>query len=160
MVKILITGMSGTGKSTVLRALAARGHRTVDTDTDRWSRWVTGPAGSPDWIWREQAMTDLLTGHGVGSLFVAGCKSNQGEFYPLFDHVVLLSAPAEVLLARIAARTDNPYGKSPAERAAVLDHLVHVEPLLRATATAEIDASAPVDEVVRELERLPGVGET
>ena len=158
MVKILITGMSGTGKSTALRALAARGHRTVDTDTDRWSRWVTGPTGSPDWIWREQAMTNLLTGHGVGSLFVAGCKSNQGEFYPLFDHVVLLSAPAEVLLARIAARTDNPYGKSPAERAAVLDHLVHVEPLLRATATAEIDASAPIDEVVRELERLPGVG--
>jgi len=104
MVKILITGMSGTGKSTALRALAARGHRTVDTDTDRWSR--------------------------------------------------------EVLLARIAARTDNPYGKSPAERAAVLDHLAHVEPLLRATATAEIDASAPVDEVVRELERLPGVGES
>ena len=158
MVKILITGMSGTGKSTALRALAARGHRTVDTDTDRWSRWVTEPTGSPDWIWREQAMTNLLTGHGVGSLFVAGCKSNQGEFYPLFDHVVLLSAPAEVLLARIAARTDNPYGKSPAERAAVLDHLVHVEPLLRATATAEIDASAPIDEVVRELERLPGVG--
>ena len=158
MATVLITGMSGTGKSTALRALAARGHRTVDTDTDRWSRWVTEPDGSADWIWREQAMTDLLTGHDAGSLFVAGCKSNQGRFYPLFDHVVLLSAPAEVLLERIAARTDNPYGKSPAERAAVLDHLAHVEPLLRATATTEIDASATVEEVVRELERLPGVG--
>ena len=87
---------------------------------------------------------------------VAGCKSNQGEFYPSFDHVVLLSAPVEVLLARIAARTDNPYGKSPEERAAVLDHLAHVEPLLRATATAEMDATAPVDEVVRQLEALLG----
>jgi shikimate kinase len=157
MAKILITGMSGTGKSTALRALAARGHRTVDTDSDRWSRWATLPDGSQDWIWREQEMTDLLTGAGVGSLFVAGCKSNQGAFYPLFDHVVLLSAPAEVLLARIAARTDNPYGKSPAERAAVLDNLAHVEPLLRATATLEIDASAPLDEVVRQLEASAGV---
>ena len=157
MAKILVTGMSGTGKSTALRALAARGHRTVDTDTDRWSRWVTSPDGSTDWIWREEAITDLLTGHRAGSLFVAGCKSNQGEFYPLFDHVVLLSAPAEVLLARIAARTDNPYGKSPAERAAVLDHQAHVEPLLRATATAEIDAAAPIDDVVKQLEGLPGV---
>jgi len=157
MAKILLTGMSGTGKSTALRVLGARGHRTVDTDTDRWSRWVTLPDGSADWIWREREMTDLLTGHREGSLFVAGCKSNQGDFYPLFDHVVLLSAPAEVLLPRIAARTDNPYGKSPAERAAVLDHLVHVEPLLRATATAEIDATAPVDEVVRKLERLSGL---
>ncbi|WP_433718589.1 AAA family ATPase [Actinoplanes sp. CA-051413] len=152
--KILITGMSGTGKSTALRTLGARGHRTVDTDTDRWSRWVTLPDGSTDWIWREPEMTELLS--GPGDLFVAGCKSNQGEFYPRFDHVVLLSAPAEVLLARIAARTDNPYGKSPAERAAVLDHLAHVEPLLRATATAEIDATAPVDEVVRQLEALLG----
>ncbi|MGW4943503.1 AAA family ATPase [Actinoplanes sp. NPDC004185] len=150
--KVLITGMSGTGKSTALRALAARGHRTVDTDTDRWSRWVTQPDGTADWIWREPEMTELLS--GPGTLFVAGCRSNQGEFYPSLDHVVLLSAPAEVLLARIAARTDNPYGKSPAERAAVLDHLAHVEPLLRATATAEIDATAPVDEVVRQLEAL------
>src|SRR3954471_2154362 len=119
MARILITGMSGTGKSTALCALGARGHRTVDTDSDRWSRWVRLPDGSQDWIWREQAMRELLTGQAAGSLFVAGCKSNQGEFYPLFDHIVLLSAPAEVLLARIAARTDNPYGKSPPERAMV-----------------------------------------
>src|SRR3954468_6256581 len=110
MTTVLITGMSGTGKSTALRALAARGHRTVDTDTEAWSRWVTLPDGSADWIWREQDMTDLLTSDHPGSLFVAGCKSNQGQFYPLFDHVVLLSAPAEVLLARVAARRDNPYG--------------------------------------------------
>jgi dephospho-CoA kinase len=148
--------MSGTGKSTALQLLAARGHRAVDTDTDRWSRWVTQPDGSADWIWREQAMTDLLVGHRAGSLFVAGCKSNQGRFYPLFDHVVLLSAPAEVLLARIAARTNNPYGKRPEDRAAILDHLASVQPRLRATATVEIDASAPIDAVVRRLEELTG----
>jgi hypothetical protein len=51
----------------VLRVLAARGHRTVDTDTDRWSRWVTAPDGTADWIWREQAMTDLLTGPGAAA---------------------------------------------------------------------------------------------
>jgi len=123
MAKVLVTGMSGTGKSTALQILAARGHRTVDTDTDRWSHWVRLADGSPDWIWREQAIADLLAGHDGGSLFVAGCKSNQGRFYPRFDHVVLLSAPADVLLARIARRTNNPYGKRPDERAAILRHL-------------------------------------
>jgi len=63
MAKVLITGMSGTGKSTILEILGARGHRTVDTDTDRWSHWVTLPDGSSDWAWREQAIADLLTGH-------------------------------------------------------------------------------------------------
>jgi shikimate kinase len=145
--KILVTGMSGTGKSSALRALAARGHRTVDTDSSRWSRWEGG-----DWIWREDAMTELL--HSPHTLFVAGCKSNQGRFYPLFDHVVLLSAPAPVLLARIAARTDNPYGKSPADRAEILANLAAVEPLLRSTCTLEIDATVPLEEVVDQLERL------
>ncbi|MDG4803120.1 AAA family ATPase [Micromonospora sp. WMMD980] len=154
MAKVLVTGMSGTGKSTVLRALAARGHRAVDTDTERWSRWVTLPDGSTDWVWREDAVVALLEGHHAGHLFVAGCKSNQGRFHRSFDQVVLLSAPAEVLLSRIARRTDNPYGKRAEERAEILRNLTEVEPLLRATATAEIDASGPVEAVVGHLERL------
>ena len=154
MPKILVTGMSGTGKSTALRVLASRGHRVVDTDTDAWSEWVTLPDGSLDWIWREDAIAALLAARDTGSLFVAGCRSNQGAFYPLFDHVALLSAPAAVLLARIDARTDNPYGKSAQERELVLRHLTEIEPLLRTTATVEIDASAPIAEVVDRLEAL------
>jgi dephospho-CoA kinase len=154
MAKVLVTGMSGTGKSTALRALSSRGHRTIDTDTDQWSYWVRLPDGSADWIWREDAITALLVGHGHGSLFVAGCKSNQGRFYGHFDHIALLSAPADVLLDRVARRTSNPYGKRPAERDLILEHLATVEPRIRATATAEIDASAPLAEVVRQLEEL------
>jgi broad-specificity NMP kinase len=155
-VKVLVTGMSGTGKSTALAHLRRRGHAVVDTDSDAWSTWVVLPDGSADWVWREEAVAALLDGHRGGHLFVAGCKSNQGRFHAAFDHVVLLSAPARVLLARIAARTDNPYGKSPQERAEVLRHLAEVEPLLRAAATAELDATAPVEEVVRRLEELAG----
>ena len=116
MPKVLVTGMSGTGKSAVLQALGERGHRVVDTDTGQWSHWVTSPDGSPDWVWREDAITALLATRRHGHLFVAGCKTNQGKFYPQFDHIALLSVPADVLLARIAARTGNLYGKHPAER--------------------------------------------
>jgi NAD(P)-dependent dehydrogenase (short-subunit alcohol dehydrogenase family) len=154
MSKVLVTGMSGTGKSAALQMLGERGHRVVDTDTDQWSHWVTTPDGSPDWIWREDAIEALLAGHQDGHLFVSGCKTNQGWFYSQFDHIALLSAPADVLLARIAARTENPYGKHPAERAQILTDLAEVEPLLRATATAEIDAAAPLAQVVRQLEAL------
>jgi dephospho-CoA kinase len=154
MSKVLVTGMSGTGKSAALQMLGERGHRVVDTDTDQWSRWVTTPDGSPDWIWREDAIEALLGGHRHGHLFVSGCKTNQGWFYPQFDHVVLLSAPSDVLLARIAARTSNPYGKDAAERAQIVRDLAEVEPLLRATATVEIDAAAPLAQVVRQLEDL------
>jgi shikimate kinase len=154
MPKVLVTGMSGTGKSAALQALGERGHRVVDTDTDQWSCWVTLPDGSPDWIWREDAIKALLASHRHGHLFVAGCKTNQGKFYPQFDHIALLSAPADVLLARIAERAGNPYGKHHAERAQILRDLAEVEPLLRATATTEIDATAPLSQVVRNLENL------
>jgi adenylate kinase family enzyme len=154
MPKVLVTGMSGTGKSTALRLLGLRGHRVVDTDTGQWSRWVTLADGSADWIWRENAISALLAGHRRGALFVAGCKTNQGRFYPQFDHVALLSAPADVLLARIAQRTGNPYGKGPGERELILHYLATVEPRLRATATVEIDAAAPISQVVQRLEEL------
>lgn len=154
MPKVLVTGMSGTGKSAALQLLGEHGHRVVDTDTDEWSRWVTLPDGSPDWIWREDAIAALLASHHQGHLFVAGCKTNQGKFYPQFDHVALLSAPAHTLLTRITTRTSNPYGKRQEERALILRHLAEVEPRLRATATIEIDASAPISQVIQQLEDL------
>jgi hypothetical protein len=146
--------MSGTGKSVALELLCERGHRVVDTDADQWCCWVTLADGSRDWIWREEAIEELLSSHGAGHLFVAGCKTNQGRFYPQFDRVVLMSAPIDVLLARIATRTSNPYGKSPDERALILQHIAEVEPQLRVTADFEIDASAPLLEVVLELEKV------
>jgi hypothetical protein len=42
-------------------------------------------------------------------LFVSGCVANQATLYQRFDAVVLLSAPVDVILARVGQR-DNPYG--------------------------------------------------
>lgn len=41
---------------------------------------------------------------------------DQCKFYPRFDHVVLLSAPIEVILERIATRDTDLLGKSAEER--------------------------------------------
>jgi dephospho-CoA kinase len=152
--KLLVTGMSGTGKSAVLRELATRGHRTVDTDTEEWSAWATDASGEPDWVWRVDRVTQLLESHTEGHLFVSGCKTNQGQLYPLFDRVVLLSAPTDVLLSRIAERTDNPYGKSSDERSRVLRDVSAVLPRLRAGASDEIDTSGPIASVADRLETL------
>ena len=124
-------------------------------DSDEWSEWAVDRSASPggedggaDWIWREDRLRRLLTTADANALFVAGCKSNQGKFYPQFDHVVLLSAPTPVLLERLATRTTNPYGKRPDELARILRHIETVEPLLRRAATAEVDTSAPLEEVL------------
>jgi shikimate kinase len=151
--RVLLTGMSGVGKSSVVAALAARGYKAVDTDYGDWNEWVEVD-GQPDWVWREERMGDLLATEDAELLFVSGTVSNQGKFYPRFDHVVLLSAPTPLILARLASRTNNPYGKSPEERARVLEHIATVEPLLRRRASLEVDTSAPLEEVVETILRL------
>jgi hypothetical protein len=40
-------------------------------------------------------------------LFVAGWEESQVRFHPPFDQVIQLSAPAEILIQRLAARTCN-----------------------------------------------------
>jgi broad-specificity NMP kinase len=144
---VLVTGLSGTGKSSALEALARRGFRVVDTDQPGWSEW----AAEGDRRWLEAPMAALLAEAGEETLFVSGCVSNQGAFYDRFDAVVLLSAPAKVLLRRIDQRTTNDYGKTPVERTRIVTELEAVEPLLRATCTVEIDASRPLQEVVDAL---------
>ena len=104
-----------------------------------------------EWLWREDRIAQLLAPEDERTLYVQGCVSNQGKFYDRFDAVVLLSAPAHVILDRIERRTTNDYGKRPEERDLILSQIESVEPLLRATCTHEIDARRPLDDVVDAL---------
>jgi shikimate kinase len=140
--RVLITGMSGVGKSSLLAELARRGHRTVDTDYGDYHETVDG-----EQLWREDRIAALLAEDGSGPLFVQGTTRNQVVFYPRFDHIVLLSAPADVLVERLTKRTTNPYGKDPAEVAETLGYLETVEPLLREAATLEVVTTVPVGQV-------------
>lgn len=157
MRRVLLTGMSGTGKSTLVAELAARGYDTVDADAEGWSEWVetagnpTGANPGHDWLWQEERIQDLLSTYQGDLLFVSGCAENMVKFYPQFDHIILLSAPAPVVLERLANRSNNPYGKRPEEIDRVLAHIGTVEPVLRRAADHEIDTTAPLNVVVSQV---------
>src|SRR5829696_9196205 len=156
MSRLMVTGMSGTGKSSALADLGRRGYRVVDTDDPGWREYREHAESSDElhrgeWLWVEARITGLLDSDDARFLFVQGCVRNQSKFYDRFNAVVLLSAPADVILDRIARRTTNSYGNAALERAMILDDLASVEPLLRESCTHELDASRPLDEVVAEL---------
>jgi predicted ATPase len=84
---ILVTGMSGVGKSTALAELARCGFATVYTDEGPWIHVVDGEP-----LWREAMIDALLDQPRQTSLFVQGTVANQGRFYDRFDAVVLAAA--------------------------------------------------------------------
>jgi dephospho-CoA kinase len=152
---VLITGMSGTGKSSVVAALAALGYKAVDADEPEFSEVVGVPEGSltglgsgMDWVWREDRIHALLAVEDADVLFVSGCAPNQGRFYGQFDHVVLLTAPTAVIAERLGTRTNNSFGKDAGQLARTLLLQEEVEPLLRRGADLEVDTTAPLDEVI------------
>ena len=138
--------MSGTGKSTLAAALVERGIRAIDLD-DGYCE--VAPDG--EWIWNEPLVHELLAGAGEENLFIAGCASNQGAFYGEIDLVVVLSAPASVMIERIRTRRGNHFGKSAEEMDRILSDLAEIEPLLRRRADREIRTDRALREVIEDV---------
>ena len=80
--RVLLTGMSGTGKSTLVEELRRRGLTAYDADDHGFSELREDGR----WGWRADAVAALLAEHE--DLFFAGCSEEQ-------------SAVADRLLARL-----------------------------------------------------------
>ena len=162
--RVLITGMSGTGKSAVVAELVARDYKAYDLDTPEWSEWIDTdpadqltPAKGKDWVWRLDRVHALLSRPDEGTLFNSGCAENMGRLLPMIDAVILLSAPVDTIMQRLAARSPGGYGHVVEERRKVAELVATVEPLLRQSADHEIDSRQSVTATVDEILRLVDV---
>ncbi|WP_261129854.1 AAA family ATPase [Bacillus sp. Marseille-Q3570] len=152
---IFITGLSGTGKSTILAQLSNRGYHTIDTDYNQLSIEVFNHERlETEWIWDEDKMKKVVNEHNEGILFVSGTVSNQGKFYPYFNEIIFLSAPLDILLERIRKRTTNEYGKSDSERKEIIDDYEQFGDIIEASSTRTIDTTKDISSIVDEIESL------
>lgn len=106
----------------------------------------------PDGTRDEPRMEQLLAWRS--EVVVSGTVENQGHFYDRFEHVVLLSAPLDVLVERVGRRRNTPYGKLQEQQAEMARYAQTVEPLLRRGATVELDGRRPVAELADAIEHL------
>ena len=161
MKRVLITGMSGTGKSSVIRELVARGYQAHDLDAPEWSEWidtdpsdVLTPTQGKDWVWREDRVRALLSQPEDGTLFIGGGAENMGRLLPLIDVVILLSAPVATIIERLRTRSPGSYGSGAEEQRRVNDLISTIEPLLRKSADYAIDTRRAVHATVDEILRI------
>jgi broad-specificity NMP kinase len=160
--KILVTGVSGTGKTSVARALAAQGVMTVDMDLlSHWENKETkarvgwDPGSTDEWnaahTWVvdiEKLKAELLNDEHV---VVAGHAANEDEYLPLFDKTFTLVCRPETIVKRIEQRTDNDFGKHPVEQERILEWHKSFDKYMEAKGAIPLDAERPIDEVVAEL---------
>jgi adenylate kinase family enzyme len=166
MPAVHITGVSGSGKSSVAAALGACGHLAVDADTDhRLAMWVDAdrkpvpePVKSDGWMdrywwaWNPKRLDELIADAAPARLFVCGNAANENSLQTRFDHQILLVIDEQTMLSRLDdAHRDNDYGSSAEERAMLRDFREGYHERKLARGAIPVDATQPLDVVVAEI---------
>lgn len=169
--KIYITGTSGTGKTTIARALAAKGIATIDTDEIcYWQNKETGerveffPIGEqsgmpPEEVAKRHATHNWICDTGEPKRFLdahpnavaVGGASNHQESLHLFDKLFALNANPETITKRIRERTDNDFGKHPEELKLILGWAENYVSHMKARGATILDADRPLEEIVEQI---------
>jgi hypothetical protein len=128
----LITGLPGTGKSTVCAELKTRGHEAYDGDYDRLAKWYNDVTGkpveeryyhkrTPEFLQTHsrnishQAVEDLVAKAKHKTIFLCADPENEDELVSLFAKVFALVLDEDARQRRLATRTNSRWGKLPHE---------------------------------------------
>ncbi|MFB6077268.1 MAG: AAA family ATPase [Candidatus Nanohaloarchaea archaeon] len=160
---VLVTGVAGSGKSSVCAELARRGYEAHDIEErDDLFTMVDPGTGEPlegfdnddlDAVKRSEWRCDVdqlqeVMDEPDGSAFWCGVAANMDELLPLFDEVVLLEVGSEELRERLAAREDEAFGTDPDVRDWLLGWKDGWEMEMRERGAVSIDGDRPLASVV------------
>ncbi len=169
---IYITGISGSGKSTVRDELRKRGYTAYGTDEDGLAYFYNNETGkplkhrippevrTPQWrsedTWKVQRAAIEKLHHEAEDkpIFLCGVVANDAsELWDLFDKVFALTIDDETLRHRITTRTNDDFGKLLHEFELLLNWQKTAKEDYEKLGAILIDATKPVGEVVDEIIR-------
>jgi broad-specificity NMP kinase len=165
--KTLITGVAGTGKSTIAKALREGGIFAIDfsevSGMCYWQDEKTGekvdysPIHSQEWFKDKKRICDIGILKGMldqkEDVVMCGLASgNLAEQLPLFDKVILLQCSPYDLVHRLETR-DNPsgYGKTKAEQDDNIEWQKEFDPQLLSYGAIPVSTEGELDSVVDKI---------
>jgi gluconate kinase len=157
---VQIDGLSGTGKSTLAHELSRRGYRAVDADA-LFAYFADPVTGAPtndrvraNWKWDGNMVRSFAAEVGDDTVFVCGGALNGEEFAQLFRRRFALVIDDASMRQRLLTRTNNDYGKDPAELAEQLELNKSAAVDARDSGWIVIDATQPTGKVADDILRL------
>ncbi|MDO8593754.1 MAG: AAA family ATPase [bacterium] len=164
---ILLTGISGSGKSEVSRQLKAMGYETYDVDTiyelcvmiDKKTGLPTPYDNGNDlekiqkmyWLYKPEVLKSIIANQKNEIAFYSGWPNNLEEIVPLFTKVIVLTAVEDTIRQRLNTRTDNGFGKSVEVQDYILRGREKMENELRERGAVIINSEKSLDQVVKEV---------
>ncbi len=160
--RYLITGVAGTGKSTVAEELARRGYAAFDADAG-FSYYVEKATGercdhpqtpSLEWyakherVFDEAVLEHIFADYDGEPLFLASITANQSKYYPEFDKIFLLTTDDETVMERLKMRTNSTFGKHPVDMHRVLSGKTDFDETVKNAGAIVIDSTQSLEKVV------------
>ena len=166
---IFITGMAGSGKSTISKELNLLGYRAHDIEADEYGLFtmVRRDTGKPfedydnadlgkvkiaRWICDTDKLKILLSKQNEDLAFYCGVASNNDEVMSLFDVSILLQASKETIYKRLLTREGkDDYGNTEEGRQNALGWKDEFEEKMRKMGMLTVDANSSPREVAEEI---------
>lgn len=164
---IFVTGVAGSGKSTLCAQLTAQGATAHDAD-EGISRHVRLPGGEPvatparsdqDAAWAAaheyrfdlEKVRELAWADEEGPTFLLGAAYGDDEVIAIAERSFYLDLDETNLLARLAARQPDGYGSMPHEIESILAWHSAAAERYEALGATRLDARRPARELATEL---------
>jgi dephospho-CoA kinase len=163
---IYISGVSATGKSTLLKALSQKGYETYDTDDGNLASWYSKRTGKPTrrpadamdrtdkwyathrWMLSKERVETIAKGSEGRIVFMCGSTLSDIDVWDVFAKVICLTIDESTLKHRLLNRTSNDWGKIPAEFNHVLGWREPWEERNRKLGAVMVDATQPINDIV------------
>ena len=173
---ILITGVSGTGKTSLSRKLNEIGYKAYDMDDypglftmfdKRTGKPVVNhnnadleKVDAMDWVCDTEKLRSLIASEPADMAFYCGNASDMDTILPFFDSVILLKIGEKAMRHRLTNRTENDFGRTPEIQDWIMKWKHLYENEMEEKGAVIVDAHKSVDEVAQEVIRIAKSSDT
>lgn len=169
---IYVTGVAGTGKSTILEALKARSLEAYGVEEDEIADWIDTKTAlaqqlpppntkfdihqwfidhdlviNPEKVYKLKQRAD----ESGKDIFLCGVADGEDRVWLMFKKVFVLTLDIETLTSRIKNRKGNDFGKTPQELQKIIDWQASAEEHYRQRSAVIIDATKSPDAVLDKI---------